>query len=146
MTELDSSLDLKFAFNTNFQQLDVTNPESWEYQTKFLQADLFTLSFFVSEVMSLDAGGVVTDFWKTVLKEAKSGSFIVYHDNGHKDFNDYFDKMWDAQNFDCLVSRDNSKIIPRFSEQSSVLNFYKEKFSQNAKIESFSSMRVLRKK
>jgi hypothetical protein len=56
-TELDASLKMKIQLNANFQGLDVANSESWRYQRKFLQADLFTMSYFVSEVYSLDVAG-----------------------------------------------------------------------------------------
>ena len=88
-TELDESLDVQVKLNVNFQPLDVTKPESWEYQQKFLQADLFTISYFVSEVRSLDNDGVVTAFWKALFEGAKEGAFFIYDDNGYDAFNPF---------------------------------------------------------
>lgn len=128
-TELDDSLDLDIHLNANFQPLDVTDPDSWKSQQKFLQADLFTMSYFVSEVRSLDKGGVVTQFWKTVFNEAKSGALFIFDDNGHGHFTDYFDRQWKDAKLDCIVAEDSTRFIPRFSEQASELGEYLENSS-----------------
>jgi putative SAM-dependent methyltransferase len=39
-TELDDSLELDLRLHANFQPLDVTDPDTWAQQRKFLQADL----------------------------------------------------------------------------------------------------------
>ena len=44
-TELGDSLETDFAVNVNYQPLDVTRIQSWSAQTKFLEADLFTMSY-----------------------------------------------------------------------------------------------------
>lgn len=144
-TELDDSLKTELKLHANFQPLDVTDPDSWAQQTKFLQADLFTLSYFVSEVWSLDGSGVVTNFWKKLFKEAKSGALFLYDDNGHDDFNAYFDKQWKDAGLACLVSKNNIDIRPRWSEEKSELGEFLEKFGQQPKLKSSLSYRVLKK-
>lgn len=144
-TELDDSLEASVSLHANFQPLDVTDPNSWSSQQKFLQADLFTLSYFASEVHSLDGNGVVTAFWKKLFSEAKSGALFVYDDNGHNDFNEYFDSQWKSAGLTCLLSVDNTRFIPRFSEQASELADYQKKFTHNPKIQAYLSYRILRK-
>ena len=144
-TELDDSLDSDISLNANFQPLDVTAPKSWNAQKKFLQADLFTLSYFVSEVMSLDADGTVSDFWATLFNGAKPGAIFLYIDNGHDDFNTYFDEAWNASGLECLLTRNNVRFTPSFSEQASELKFYKDKFNYSPKLQARLSYRVLRK-
>lgn len=144
-TELDDSLKTELKLHANFQPLDVTEPDSWAQQTKFLQADLFTLSYFVSEVRSLDGNGVVTKFWKNLFKEAKSGALFLYNDNGHNHFNTYFDKQWKDAGLTCLVSKDNIDMWPRWSEEKSEFGEFLKKFGQQPKLKSSLSYRVLRK-
>ena len=60
-TEIGDSTKTKVTVNVHFQSLDVTQPDSWSTQKKFLRADVFTQSYFVSEVFSLDSG-VVANF------------------------------------------------------------------------------------
>lgn len=144
-TELDDSLELDIQLNANFQPLDVTDPDSWKSQQKFLHADLFTMSYFVSEVRSLDKSDMVTKFWKTVFSEAKSGALFVFDDNGHEHFTEYFDKQCKDAKLDCILAEDNTRFIPRFSEQASELGEYREKFAHSPKIQAYLSYRVLRK-
>lgn len=143
--ELDDSLQVDVSLHANFQPLDVTNPASWASQQKFLQADLFTLSYFVSEVISLDTNGVVTNFWRTLFNGAKPGALFLYDDNGHTDFNGYFDRQWQAAGLELLLSADNVRLTPRFSEQAAELAVYQQKFQHNPKIQAYLSYRVLRK-
>jgi len=124
----------------------VSEPHSWSAQKKFLQADLFTLSYFVSEVYGFDKGDI-TKFWKKLFDEAKSGSLFLYIDNGSLVFNEYFDAQWKGRG-DCeaVVQADDERITPRFSEQASELGEYRSKFGQHPKLQSRISYRVLRKK
>ncbi|MGI9302310.1 MAG: hypothetical protein ACR2RB_06330 [Gammaproteobacteria bacterium] len=75
--ELDDSISGDLNLKTIFQPLDVCEPESWAYQKKFLTADLFTLSYFVSEVHHLDNDGAVSHFWATLLDGIKPGALFV---------------------------------------------------------------------
>lgn len=144
-TELDDSLEVDVSLHANFQPLDVASPLSWRAQRRFLQADLFTLSYFVSEVKGLDVNGQVSEFWNLLFSEAKSGALFLYDDNGHSDFNDYFDQRWMAAGLQPILTADNTRFTPRFSEQASELAFYQKKFAHNPKIQAFISYRVLRK-
>jgi hypothetical protein len=144
-TELDDSMDLDVKVNVNFQPLDVTDPDSWAQQTKFLQADLFTMSYFVSEVKALDSDGVVSKFWKTLFKGAKKGALFLYDDNGSNTFNNYFDGLWKAAGLELVVSATNEPTWPRGSEQMSELGAYLKKFDQSPKLKTPLTYRVLRK-
>jgi ribosomal protein RSM22 (predicted rRNA methylase) len=144
-TELDESPNSKIHLNVNFQALDVTDMASWQAQKKFLQADMFTMSYFVSEVMSLDKNGIVSKFWSELFKSAKSGALFVYVDNGTDSFNDYFDNLCKSAGLEPLMSNSNAKMTPSYSEQASELAEYKAKFAHNPKIQAILSYRVLRK-
>jgi hypothetical protein len=131
--------------NVNFQPLDITDADSWKYQRKFLQADLFTMIYFVSEVLMLDKKGAVAKSWRDIFDSAKSGAVFVYLDNGHDDFTSYFDKQWQAAELKCILSGKDERWIPRFCEQASELHEYRKKFDQDRKLRSFLTYRVLRK-
>ena len=135
------------AVNANFQKLDVTDPNSWSAQKKFLKSDLFTLSYFVSEVKSLDGTGVVSNFWKKLFDEANSGAVFVYVDNGTTGFNTYFDDHWNKRsNIECIYKVNNTVRTPSYTEQASEVAFYTAKFGHSPKLRSTLSMRILRKK
>lgn len=144
-TEFSSSLESSLRLTTNFQPLDVTKPLSWESQKKFLQADLFTLVYFVSEVQAFD-NGVVASFWKKLFDGAKSGAVFAYIDNGADAFNDYFDAQWSSRSdIKCLAKGNNVRWTPRFSEQATDLGPYLSKFGKSPKIQAWLSYRLLRK-
>jgi hypothetical protein len=144
-TELDDKLEIDhIKLSVNFQSLDVTKPDSWASQKKFLDADLFTLSYFVSEVYALD-NGVVAEFWGTLFKHAKSGALFLYDDNGNDAFNDYFDTQWKAAGLELVDSETNVSWTPSYDEQAAELAAYKAKFGESPKLRGYLSYRILRK-
>lgn len=144
-TELDDSLQTDLMLHANFQPLDVTDPDSWAQQKKFLQADLFTMSYFVSEVKALDKDGIVTKFWQTLFHDAKPGALFLYDDNGHDAFNNYFDSQWKKAGLTCIVEATNQPVWPSSKEQKSDLGDYLNKFGQQPKLKTPLTYRVLRK-
>ena len=144
-TEIDDSLQTELQLHANFQPLDVTDPNSWAQQKKFLQADLFTMSYFVSEVKELDKDGIVSAFWQTLFREAKSGALFLYDDNGHDAFNNYFDTQWKKAGLQCEVEATNQIFWPSSNEQKSDLGDYLNKFGQQPKLKTPLTYRVLRK-
>lgn len=142
-TELDDKLDLPFELATNFQPLDVTRPSSWTAQKKFLEADVFTISYFVSEVMSLDHSGIVTNFWNKVFSDAKSGAIFFYIDNGAQVFNDYFDSLWSKNGLELIYSFDNERRLPGYDEEKTDLGEFLTKFQRTPKVQAQLSGRIL---
>lgn len=144
-TEIDDAITGNVQVNANFQPLDVTQPASWQSQKKFLQADLFTFSYFVSEVAALDGDGSVSACWQEIFAGAKSGALFLYIDNGSDTFNDYFDEAWKAGGLELVFETTNTSMTPSFSEQASELKSYMDKFGGWPKLKATVSVRVLRK-
>ncbi|MFL9897863.1 hypothetical protein PQR71_06770 [Paraburkholderia fungorum] len=144
-TELDDKLNVGVQLNTNFQPLDVTDAASWSAQRKFLESDVFTLSYFVSEVHSLDSTGLVTQFWQTLFQDAKPGALFFYDDNGTDLLNQYFDTQWQAAGLELIAADTNVRWTPRYTERANVLDDYKAKFSTWPKLQGYLSYRILRK-
>ena len=144
-TEIGESLATNVSVNVNFQKLDVTKPDSWSAQKKFLKANLFTLSYFISEVCKLDDGNVAA-FWQKLFDDAVPGAVFLYVDNGHESFNRYFDSQWkDRGDIECILHDDNTWKTPRYSEQAAELGDYRHKFRQSPKLKALISVRALRK-
>ncbi len=143
--ELTASLPLPLPLNRYFRYLDVTDLASWKCQQKFLQADLFTMSYFVSEVCYLKTHGDISKFWSTLFQGAKPGALFVYIDNGHKNYGSYFDAQWQAAGLTCLICEDQLRWRPRNSEEASEVDIYRQKFRESPKLNGFLSYRVLRK-
>jgi hypothetical protein len=144
--EVGEMLDIAIRLNVNVQPLDVTDPSSWQSQKRFLQSDMFTLSYFVSEVASLDKGGVVSGFWKKLFASIKPGALILYIDNGSEGFNKYIDEISAGAGLECLTLENNVAMRPRNIEQASVIEAYRTKFGGRfPKLKSTVSIRVYRK-
>ena len=145
-TEVGDSMEEELGMNVNFQKLDVTDPESWSAQKRFLKANLFTLSYFVSEVYSMDTGAI-TKFWKKMFDEASSGALFLYVDNGSPKFNAYFDSQWTSRgDVEAILQQTNKRITPSGAEQKSEIAEYSAKFAHSPKLQATITTRVLRKK
>jgi hypothetical protein len=144
--KIDEKIELKTIVIVPFQHLDVRDRKSWSGQRKkFLKSKLFTLSYFVSEVCSLD-DGTITAFWKKIFDDSDSGAIFVYLDNGHEIFDKYFDSQWQIRSdLDCVLRGDKIQIKLRHSEEKKVLGRYLDKFGP-PKIQSWISYRVLQKR
>lgn len=101
--------------------------------------------YLVSEVMGLDKDGIVAKSWGEIFDSAKTGALFLYIDNGHDAFTSYFDTQWKAAKPKPLVSGDDERWTPRYSEQASDLGDYRKKFGVEPKIKAQLSYRVLRK-
>ncbi len=144
-TELGEQFKLPVPTNVNFQRMDVSDPSSWRGQKNFLKANLFTLSYFVSEIYSLGEDAV--SFWTKVFDSALPGAIFLYVDNGSQEFNDYFDGLWNSRpDIELISGMKNKRYTPSYTEQASHLQEYKQKFDRNAKIQSVLTWRILRKK
>lgn len=144
-TELNTKLPMpSMQLHTVFQQMDVLKAD-WTSQRKFLDADVFTISYFASEVYALDGEGLVTQFWQRFFREAKSGAIFLYDDNGSDTFNAYFDQQWNNAGLELITQETNTRWLPRSSEQKSELDFYTAKFNAIPKVQSTLTYRILRK-
>lgn len=90
-SDVASSLNPPFQLYPVFQQMDVTDPKTWVSYQKFLRADLFTLSYFLSEVWKIKEDA--EPFFEHCLSQMKSGSMILFVDNNDSRFRDWFDGM-----------------------------------------------------
>ncbi len=103
------------------------------------------LSFFVSEVFSLDSDGTVGEFWKTLFESAKVGARFIYTDNGAYTFNDYFNQQWKKAGLHSLLQQTDTRMFPRTVEQKSSLGEYLRIFGQMPRLQGKITYRVLEK-
>lgn len=92
-SEVARPLKADFQLYPVFQQMDVTIPATWQGYHKFLRADLFTLSYFLSEVWSLQ--GAAQPFFEHCFQGAKQGALFLFIDNNDApgEFAGWFDSM-----------------------------------------------------
>jgi hypothetical protein len=143
---LDELMSTTVKMSTHFQKLDVTDPRSWEYADSFFDADLFTMSYFASEIFTLDQDGGITDFWNELFDRAKSGALFLYIDNGSVQFNQYSRELFERPDLEQVTSVVDRTVTPRGSEQASELEFYRKKFGRYSKLKTRLTYRVFRKR
>lgn len=147
-SSVEKWLGTRLEVDTTFQRVDVFKPATWKDRRRFLKADLFTMSFFVSEIMSLDKDQKLGFFWNHLFENAKSGALFLYIDNGSSEFDSYFDGHWRGRSdMQSLLVRNDVAIRTSTDEQKSDLGDFLSKFPRSPKLASdHVSYRVLRKK
>ena len=126
------------------QSWGLVDQESWT--DRFGRTDLFTMSYFVSEVYSTDGEGLAAGFWERLFQRAKPGALFLYNDNSFEELDSYFDKQWQTAGMECLLS-DERYMTPRVHEKkAALLDEYLDKFDKmNPKLKSKVTYRILRK-
>jgi len=84
-------LDAPFRVYPVFQQMDVTDSQTWVSYQDYLQADLFTLSYFMSEVWRIKSKA--EPFFEHCMAKAKKGSLFLFIDNNSSEFYGWFDYL-----------------------------------------------------
>jgi hypothetical protein len=92
-SEVAKTLKATFPLFPVFQQMDVTDKATWDGYKKFLHADLFTMSYFLSEVWSFQAQA--SAFFDHVFKQAKTDAIFLFIDNNDRkgEFPGWFETM-----------------------------------------------------
>ena len=103
------------------------------------------LCYFVSQVHALDKNGVVSRFWEKLFSDAKLGAIFLYDDNGHDMFNKYIDERAAKAGLKTLLSENNVRWTPRYSEQASELGDFRQQFGHHPKLQGYLSYRAFTK-
>lgn len=141
--DVDDKLEsAQFRISTFFRQFDVTDASTWSNNIKYLQSDLFTMIYFMSEIDSLRDESEA--FFSDLFEKAKSGALFLYVDNNSAQFYNWFDSL--AANHSLSVLQSDSMVMPMdYSEQKKDLAVYWEKFG-DPKLKANIAFRICRKK
>jgi len=142
--ELLKFVQTKFAIKFKRHPWDIRSEWSSEARTALKKTDLFTLSYFVSEVYSLETEAKAGDYWGELFQLAKPGAIFVYVDNSFDSLNAYFDKCCEEAGLERKTNFEGD-LRTRRREDSKVVNEYKEKFKYSPKLKATGSYRVLMK-
>jgi hypothetical protein len=84
-------IETKVKFGVGIQPIDVVSPLSWSHRSAYLNADLFTISYFVSEIYRRRCDASL--FFLNLFRKAKRGARFLYIDNNRSDFYEWFDSL-----------------------------------------------------
>lgn len=134
-------LDAPFALFPLFMQMDVTKEEEWASYRNYLNADLLTLSYFVSELWSIRKHA--EPFFINFLSRMKPGGMLLFVDNNSAPFLQWFDEMIASNGFSVIESR-GGELSFDHDEEKQDLGIYFTKFGW-PKRASNAAWRILRK-
>lgn len=142
--DLAWELDLTSVLHTDYVVHDVSQRATWAAPQNFAKADLFTLSFFVSEITPHNPRASQYLAW--ALQHAKPGAIVLMNDNNDSRFYEWFDQLTETLGFETLLSGSGERKIYDISEQKSALAAYSARFSdRQPKLTGNLSWRALRK-
>ena len=141
-SDVDDKLDPCFRISTVFQKFDATDVSSWQSHTKYLNSDVFTLVYFLSETYGLQCQA--QDFFMYLFRYAKPGSVFLYLDNNASQFYGWFDSMAAASGLEVLETAETVMNIGT-DERKTDLGVYFNKFGY-PKLKADVAYRICRKR
>lgn len=140
--DVDNKVDPTFRISTHFQRMDVTDANSWNCTQKFVrQSDLFTLTYFMSEVHKQKS--LAEPYFNNLIEQAKPGALFLYIDNNRPEFYDWFDHLVTQHGLEVLDTKSYVAQMP-FDEEKRDLGIYYTKFG-SPKLEADIAYRLCRK-
>lgn len=146
-SELTATFLNELDISQSYQSLDLALGEPWTSDWKFLDSDIFTFSFSLSEVWSFNQEGSVSQFLDRVISKSKKGALFCYIDNGGNNFTPLIDnELGSRADLELLGSDDDERMLLSYGEQCDVLeNVYRTKFGQRPKLTGNVAMRLWKK-
>ena len=139
--DVDNKLETQLRISTVFQRFDVCDETTWSYHSKYLNSDIFTMSYFMSEVFKIK--NEADSFFKNFFAKAKEDSVFLYIDNNSPDFYGWFDKLAEKNSL-AIIKSTTKNISMSGDEQKTDLGVYYEKFGY-PKLKADIAYRVCRK-
>jgi hypothetical protein len=124
-----------------FNQMDATDPSTWAPYESYLNSDIVTLSFFLSEVYRFRSQA--EPFFEHVFLRAKRGATFLYIDNNSPKFTDWFDDMAQRAGLETIAEAQRTFVFSNDEEKRDVEPYF-SKFGW-PKRESNAAYRILRK-
>lgn len=121
-----SAQELDFQVFPSFCQMDATDQATYCGYRKFLDADLFTFVYFLSELWTIrrEAG----PFFDHVFSGAKPGSLFLYIDNHDSEFTGWFDGLAKRNGVNFLRHDEGEEMCLGHEEEKRDLGVYYDKF------------------
>lgn len=123
--------------HTNYFTLDVCDASTWK-QRKYLEADLFTMIYFMSEVYSRKDESEA--YFDSVFQHAKKGALFLFIDNKDERFSGWFEALASKHGVRIIHAKDSDRTTPG-DEQQSALGEYVGRWG-NTKLKTWISERV----
>jgi len=127
----------KMSASSSFKLFDITILNSWAKYSPLWDADLYTMSYFVSEVCSIER--LSETFFKNLFDKAKKGSYFLLVDNISCASHNWFDSQIEGYNesrgkgiLEWIDGSDSRTLIMSYDEQKTDLGLFYEKFKDKS--------------
>ena len=124
-SDVANTIDVPFRLFPVFAHMDMTDYDTWKSYQRFLRADLFTLSYFLSEVWRYK--DKVEPFLNHCMSQMKKDSLVLFVDNNSSQFVEWFDELATSNKL-STVKEVNTTLAFSDDEQKMDLGRYYEKF------------------
>ena len=139
--DVAKTVEAPFKVYPTFAHMDVADAETWAGYKKFLRADIFTLSFFLSELWRIK--GQAEPFFDHCMSHMKPGAVILFVDNNNPRFYGWFDELYKKHGFTKIESSSGTLCFSN-NEEKTDLGVYYQKFGW-PKRESDAAWRIVKK-
>ena len=119
---VDDMVDPEFRISTSYLPIDVTKPKDWQSFTKYFQSDLFTMIYFMSEVLAFR--DKADEYFANLFEKAKYGALFLFVDNNSPEFYNWFDELAHKFGVEILNSRQETIIAPTHEEKTDLGEYY----------------------
>jgi hypothetical protein len=121
------------AVSHGFELTDLAGGAPWVANWNFADADIYTISFCLSEVWIFDGNGSVTGFMDKLISSAKAGALFVYSDNGGPSFLPKVEKCFNRPDVQSVFAADDTWMLIGGDEQQSHVQTYVARYGQETK-------------
>jgi len=139
----DSAEQVCKSLSPSFHNLNVTDDRASAKIKKFMNADMFSMIYFMSEVIKTKNES--STFFEFFFKNVKKGSIVTFIDNKMDDVYGWFDQLVADNGFDVLASGEEEWVASSHEEKTE-LKKYMGLLNYTPKVRGRLAFRVVRKK
>jgi len=123
--DIQEKIHFGFEMHPMFKYLDATDKKTWGKEEKYLESDLFTLVFFMSEVYK--HRDLAEPYFTNLFGRAKKGALFLFVDNSAGGFKEWFDELAKKGRLKILAAESNLFTMS-YAEEKRDFGPYYEKF------------------
>ncbi|MDR2410202.1 MAG: hypothetical protein LBE13_19120 [Bacteroidales bacterium] len=141
-SELSDNKEQKLELYPTFHYLDITDPNSLDLFKPYLDSNLITMIYFLSEILKCKDSS--KNFLDYLFSNVNQGTILVLVDNKMDPIKEWFNEYVNNNSYETIIEFED-KIVASSDEEVRILQVYKNKFNHSPKIESKVMKRVVRK-
>jgi len=123
--DVDKKIGANFRLSTHFTAMDITDFDSWRNRLKHLEANIFTMIYFISEIFAEQRKA--NDYLVNLFSKAKKESLFLFVDFNDSRLCSFFDDLVRNHEIDIIEQYEGDMSTP-VEEDKNDLGEFLEKF------------------